>query len=88
MCKTVPTSGLLAFLFVATLAMACSMPYLAEQMDAAIEAARDLERADSGAAPAMQRSGGLPPGFYAKQCQWDACESPPERADPVSQPLR
>lgn len=88
MCKTVPSSGILGFLVVGVLGLACSMPFVAEQMDAAIEAARDM--AQDAAVPASmgQVGGSLPVGFYAKQCQWDACEPVPERASPASRPLR
>lgn len=40
---------------------------------------------DAGASPDETPSGGAPPGYFARQCQWDACGGPlPTRgpADP------
>jgi hypothetical protein len=38
---------------------------------------------------ATRSSGGLEPGFYARQCQWDACEEPYARKpEPATNPVR
>lgn len=43
---------------------------------------------DGGTYSSGGQSGNLPLGFYGLQCQWDACEPPPTRTQPATDPVR
>lgn len=84
---------LMAAAFVAMaimLVMSCMRPSLDDQQDLAGSAHRvDLAGRDAGEGSNMgERGGGLPPGYYNRGCQWDACEPAPNSGQPAAQPQR
>jgi hypothetical protein len=48
-------------------------------------AAARVEGDDGGVDP-LPPQGNLPVGYYARQCQWDACDGPPGRPAPNFDP--
>ena len=51
------------------------------------------EAGDGGTDPVVGGGGSLPIGYYERQCQWDACEPPPQKqprplVDPIADRVR